>query len=119
MNEIGFGLLFTVYLLFSAFLAWHLGGLARKNPETTGALGWSIFTVQVVNLVLSLDVFLPSSRGGFSSGGSLPGLGRMAGHSEGRGLRRGHILAVPGDVVRVGGNRAARGTPPAGHRIPR
>ena len=57
---IGFGLLFTAYLLFSAFLAWHLGGLARKNPETIGALGWSLFTVQVVNLVLSWMYFFPA-----------------------------------------------------------
>ncbi len=54
---IGFDLLMTAYLLFSAFLAWHLGGLARKNPETIGALGWSLFTVQLLNLVLSWMYF--------------------------------------------------------------
>jgi len=40
-----------VYGLF-AFLGipgWHLGGLARKNPELIGVLGWSLFTVQAVN----------------------------------------------------------------------
>ena len=57
---IGFGLLFTAYLLFSAFLAWHLGGLARKNPQTIGALGWSFFTVQVANLALSWMYFFPA-----------------------------------------------------------
>ncbi len=57
---IGFGLLFTAYLLFSAFLAWHLGSLARKNSEAIGALGWSLFTVQVVNLVLSWIYFFPA-----------------------------------------------------------
>jgi hypothetical protein len=56
----GFGLLFTGYLLFSAFLAWHLGGLARKNPELIGVLGWSLFTVQAVNLILSWVYFFPA-----------------------------------------------------------
>ena len=57
---IGFGLLFTAYLLFSAFLAWHLGDLARRNPETIGTLAWSLFTVQVVNVVLSWVYFFPA-----------------------------------------------------------
>ena len=56
---IGFGLLFTTHLLFSAFLAWHLGGLARKNPQTIGAFGWSLFTVQVANLALTWMYFFP------------------------------------------------------------
>ncbi len=29
----GFGLTVTAYLLFSAFLAWHLGALANNNPQ--------------------------------------------------------------------------------------
>lgn len=57
---IGFGLLFTAYLLFSAFLAWHLGGLARKTPQTIGTLAWSFFTVLVATLALSwMYFFLP------------------------------------------------------------
>ncbi len=57
---IGFGLLFTAYLLFSAFLAWHLGGLARKTPQTIRTLAWSFFTVQVATLALSwMYFFLP------------------------------------------------------------
>jgi hypothetical protein len=57
---VGFGLLFTVYLLFSAFLAWHLGGLARKNPQTIGVLAWSFFTAYVANLALSWMYFFPA-----------------------------------------------------------
>jgi hypothetical protein len=56
---IGFGLLFTVYSLFAAFLAWHLGGLARKNLQTIGVLAWSFFTAQVANLALSWMYFFP------------------------------------------------------------
>ena len=56
---IGFGLFATLYLLFAAYLAWHLGGLARSNPQAIGALGWMFFAVQVVSLVLSWKYFLP------------------------------------------------------------
>ena len=54
---IGFGLLLTAYLLFSAFLAWHLGGLARTTPQTVRTLAWSFFVVQVANLALSWMYF--------------------------------------------------------------
>ena len=49
----GFGVTITVYLLFSAFLAWHLGGLARAHPEAVGVLGWVFVAVQVAMAVLS------------------------------------------------------------------
>jgi len=57
---IGFGLLFTAYFLFSAFLAWHLGALAGKDPQAIGALGWGFFTVQLANLALSWIYFFPA-----------------------------------------------------------
>lgn len=50
---VGFGLYCTLYLLFSAFLAWHLGGLAATDPRAIGALGWVFCTVQLVSLVIS------------------------------------------------------------------
>jgi hypothetical protein len=54
----GFGLYATVYLLFSAFLAWHLGDLARSNPSAIGALAWVFVAAQVASLVLSWRYFL-------------------------------------------------------------
>jgi hypothetical protein len=54
----GFGLYATVYLLFSAFLAWHLGDLARSNPSAIGALAWVFVAAQVASLVLSWKYFL-------------------------------------------------------------
>src|SRR5262252_3464241 len=36
----GFGLTVTVYLLFAAFLAWHIGSLASSQPQSIGMLGW-------------------------------------------------------------------------------
>ncbi len=56
----GFGLFMTVYLLFSAYLAWHLGTLAARDPAAVGTLGWIFFAVQVVNAALSwIYFFLP------------------------------------------------------------
>jgi hypothetical protein len=55
----GFGLFITVDLPFSAFLAWHLGGLAARAPEAIGALGWAFCAVQVASLVLSGVYFFP------------------------------------------------------------
>src|SRR5262245_49527840 len=54
---VGFGLSVTAYMLFSAFLAWHLGGLAGKHPEAVGFLGWGFFVVQLACLVLSCIYF--------------------------------------------------------------
>jgi hypothetical protein len=53
----GFGLSITVTLLFSAFLAWHLGTLARSNPQAIGWLGWAFALVQVISIVLSWKYF--------------------------------------------------------------
>jgi hypothetical protein len=53
----GFGLSITVQLLFSAFLAWHLGTLASSNRQAIGLLGWVFMIVQVAGLVLSCKYF--------------------------------------------------------------
>jgi CRISPR/Cas system endoribonuclease Cas6 (RAMP superfamily) len=49
----GFGLYVTLYLLFSAFLAWHLSRLASRLPQAIGALGWAFFAVQLASIALS------------------------------------------------------------------
>jgi hypothetical protein len=53
----GFGLQITAYMLFSAFLAWHLGTVAKRQPEIIGALGWMFAAVQLACLVLSILYF--------------------------------------------------------------
>jgi hypothetical protein len=53
----GFGLFVTLFLLFSGYLAWYLGGLARTNPMAIGALGWIFVAVQVISLVLDYLYF--------------------------------------------------------------
>src|SRR6266436_655243 len=54
---VGYGLFLTVYLLFSAFLAWHLGGLARTNPKSIGVLSWMFFAVELTSVLLSWRFF--------------------------------------------------------------
>jgi hypothetical protein len=55
----GFGLFCTLYLLFAAYLAWYLGGLAQNNPQAIGALGWVFFVLQLASIVVSWIYFLP------------------------------------------------------------
>jgi hypothetical protein len=55
----GFGFFATAYLLFGAYLAWHLGALARTNPPAIGALKWVFFVLQLASIVLSWIYFLP------------------------------------------------------------
>ena len=49
----GFGLSCTMSMLLSAFLSWHLGGLARSNPTAVGFMGWMFFFVQLPGILLS------------------------------------------------------------------
>jgi hypothetical protein len=54
----GLGLFCTAYLLFAAFLAWHLGDLARNNPQAIGYLGWAFFVLQVAGIFISWRYFV-------------------------------------------------------------
>lgn len=59
---VGFGLSATVSMLFLAFLAWHLGTLARNNPQAIGPLGWAMFVVQFVSIGMNWKFFaLPTA----------------------------------------------------------
>jgi hypothetical protein len=53
----GFGLSCTVSMVLSIFLCWHLGTLARTNPQAIGILGWVFFLAQVAGAVLSFIYF--------------------------------------------------------------
>lgn len=54
----GFGLFATIYLLFAAFLAWHLGSMAQTVPQSITILGWAFFALQAASLVLCWRYFL-------------------------------------------------------------
>jgi hypothetical protein len=57
----GFGLSITVYMLFSALVAWSLGGLAAARPEAIGILGWAFFAVHLATVVFGWLYFFPVS----------------------------------------------------------
>ena len=53
----GFGLSVGIYMLFAAFLAWHLGSLAKRDPAAIGALGLAFCAMQIAQLVICLMYF--------------------------------------------------------------
>jgi hypothetical protein len=55
----GMGIQISVYLLFSALIAWQLGNIAAASPRTIRLLGWAFFVVQLVVLGLSVLYFPP------------------------------------------------------------
>ena len=55
----GLGLFCTLYLLFCAYLAWYLAGLAQHNPQAIGSLGWVFFVLQLASIVVSWVYLLP------------------------------------------------------------
>ena len=56
---VGFGLYNTVFLLFSAVLAWHLSHVAATTPQAIGLLGWAFCATQVAGAVLCWIYFAP------------------------------------------------------------
>jgi hypothetical protein len=54
---LGYELFASLCVLFAAYLAWHLGTLARTTPQAIGALGWLLFVYQLVGFYISL-IFL-------------------------------------------------------------
>jgi len=47
----------SLCVLFAAYLAWHLGALARTTPPAIGALGWIFFAYQLVGVYISWIFF--------------------------------------------------------------
>lgn len=43
----------SLCVLFAAYLAWHLGGLARNNPQAIGGVGWVLFAYQLLGVYIS------------------------------------------------------------------
>jgi hypothetical protein len=55
----GFGLFVSVYLLFSALLAWRLGNAGEGEANMARTVGWMLCAVQLVNVGLCLRYFGP------------------------------------------------------------
>jgi len=47
------GVFCSLCVLFAAYLAWHLGALARTNPQAIGALGLALFAYQILGVFVS------------------------------------------------------------------
>ena len=45
----------SLCILFGAYLAWHLGALARTTPQAIGGLGWMLFAYQLVGIYVSFN----------------------------------------------------------------
>ena len=55
----GFGLFVSVYLLFSAFLAWRLSEANATEANMARTVAWMLFAVQLANIALCLRYFGP------------------------------------------------------------
>jgi tetrahydromethanopterin S-methyltransferase subunit E len=53
----GFGLFITVFYLFSAWVAWRLGAMAKRGSPDVAALGWAMVAMMVVSSGLTLRYF--------------------------------------------------------------
>jgi uncharacterized BrkB/YihY/UPF0761 family membrane protein len=49
---LGLGLLFSVFLIFSAFLTWYLGGLDSRDRGTLSPISWALFLCYVLVAIL-------------------------------------------------------------------
>jgi hypothetical protein len=57
----GFSVSLGIQLFFSSYLAWHLGNVAKKAPETLGLIGWVFCAVQLIGLAFNYKLFAPSA----------------------------------------------------------
>jgi len=49
------GVFCSMCILFAAYLAWHLGTLARTTPRAIGGLGWALFAYQLLGVCVSFQ----------------------------------------------------------------
>jgi hypothetical protein len=56
----GFGLMVSVFLLFSALVAWQLGGATGEERPRLAPIAWGLFACQVGVAVLSWAYFFPA-----------------------------------------------------------
>lgn len=53
----GFGLFISLFLFFSAALAWHFSNAAQQRPASIRAIAWLFFLLQAGNVVLAAIYF--------------------------------------------------------------
>ena len=52
---LGLQLFCSLCILFGAYLAWHLGGMARTAPQAIGGVGWVLFAYQLFGVYISFN----------------------------------------------------------------
>ena len=52
---VGFGLFFTIFLVFTAVLAWQLGGLSRQNLAIMRGTAWALVICYAAVTVLAFQ----------------------------------------------------------------
>ena len=54
---LGYEVFCSFCVLFAAYLAWHLGTLARTMPKAIGGVGWILFAYLLVGVYISWIAF--------------------------------------------------------------
>jgi hypothetical protein len=54
---LGYDVFCSFCVLFAAYLAWHLGNLARTMPRAIGAVGWVLFAYSLAAVSISWIFF--------------------------------------------------------------
>jgi hypothetical protein len=54
---LGYEVFCSFCVLFAAYLAWHLGTLARRTPQAIGAVGWILFVYSLIGIYISWIAF--------------------------------------------------------------
>jgi hypothetical protein len=55
----GFGAFVSIYFVFSAFAAWHLGGARGQVDRALLLLGWALFISHLAGTVIAVAYFFP------------------------------------------------------------
>lgn len=53
----GFGILVSIFLLASAYIAWYLGGLDRSRQRALAPIAWTLFLSHAANAVVAWTYF--------------------------------------------------------------
>lgn len=70
---LGYGLMVFVFVLFSSFVAWRLGGSSATERAARAPLAWGLFITYVVIAALAWIYFCFAARSVFTVGAVLVG----------------------------------------------
>lgn len=79
---LGFGLMVSVFLLFAALVAWHLGGVSTEERSGLAPVAWGLFASQVLMAILSWAYFFPGPGVMSTAIAALVGIGCLDGKAS-------------------------------------